>query len=74
MWCVFVRKEILVKWDLEIVLPLIENPFKLDMILPIYGKARVYVNYMLVDTVSGEDNGNPLQYSCVENPMDGGAW
>ena len=22
----------------------------------------------------GEGNGNPLQYSCVENPMDGGAW
>ena len=24
--------------------------------------------------VNGEDNGNPLQYSCLENPMDGGAW
>ena len=22
----------------------------------------------------GEGNGNPLQYSCVENPMDRGAW
>ena len=22
----------------------------------------------------GEDNGTPLQYSCLENPMDGGAW
>ena len=22
----------------------------------------------------GERNGNPLQYSCLENPMDGGAW
>ena len=22
----------------------------------------------------GEVNGNPLQYSCLENPMDGGAW
>ena len=21
-----------------------------------------------------EDNGNPLQYSCLENPMGGGAW
>ena len=21
----------------------------------------------------GEGNGNPLQYSCLENPMDGGA-
>ena len=23
---------------------------------------------------SGEENGNPLQYSCLENPMDKGAW
>ena len=22
----------------------------------------------------GEGNGNPLQYSCLENPMDGGVW
>ena len=22
----------------------------------------------------GEGNGNPLQYSCLENPMAGGAW
>ena len=23
---------------------------------------------------SGKGNGTPLQYSCLENPMDGGAW
>ena len=23
---------------------------------------------------SGEGNGNPLQYSCLESPLDGGAW
>ena len=23
---------------------------------------------------SGEGNDNPLQYSCLENPMDRGAW
>ena len=22
----------------------------------------------------GEGNSNPLQYSCLENPMDGGVW
>ena len=22
----------------------------------------------------GEENGNPLQYSCLENPMDRGGW
>ena len=25
-------------------------------------------------TSHGEGNGNPLQYSCLENPMNGGAW
>ena len=29
---------------------------------------------MLVAVWHGEDNGTPLQYSCLENPMDGGAW
>ena len=24
--------------------------------------------------LNGEGNGNPLQYSCLEDPMDGGAW
>ena len=24
--------------------------------------------------IPGEGNGTPLQYSCLENPMDGGAW
>ena len=27
-----------------------------------------------LDRLTGEDNGNPLQYSCLENPMDRGAW
>ena len=25
-------------------------------------------------TIAGEGNGNPLQYSCLENPVDRGAW
>ena len=29
---------------------------------------------MLSRFVIGEGNGTPLQYSCLENPMDGGAW
>ena len=24
--------------------------------------------------LTGEGNGNPLQYFCLENPMEGGAW
>ena len=29
---------------------------------------------MLLWIISGEGNGTPLQYSCLENPVDGGAW
>ena len=31
------------------------------------GKDNIYL-------MSGEGNGTPLQYTCLENPMDGGAW
>ena len=27
-----------------------------------------------LDSIFREGNGTPLQYSCLENPMDGGAW
>ena len=31
-------------------------------------------NYSQFMELSGEGNGTPLQYPCLENPMDGGAW
>ena len=37
----------------------------------------LYVNFsylILTTLLDGEGNGTPLQYSCLENPMDGGAW
>ena len=38
-------------------------------------KSRHYfANKGLSSQHYGEGNGNPLQYSCLENPMDGGAW
>ena len=43
------------------------------------GKASAY-NVGDLDSIPGsgrcpgEGNGNPLQYSCLENPMDEGAW
>ena len=39
--------------------------FKEDMILYVENFKKFII---------GEGNGNPLQYSCLENPMDGGAW
>ena len=34
-------------------------------------KSQNKLQFLLLPT--GEGNGNPLQYSCLENPMDGGA-
>ena len=31
-------------------------------------------NKLSQENILGEGNGTPLQYSCLENPMDGGAW
>ena len=36
-------------------------------------KASTYILCVLT-YLPGEGNGNPLQYSCLENPMNGGAW
>ena len=33
-----------------------------------------YINCALLFLLSGEGNGNPLQYSCLENPTDRGTW
>ena len=32
------------------------------------------LNYQMLVTRDEEGNGTLLQYSCLENPMDGGAW
>ena len=43
------------------------------------GKASVYHSgdrgsILGSERSPGEGNGSPLQYSCLENPMNGGAW
>ena len=32
------------------------------------------VRFLGQEDSPGEGNGNPLQYSCLENPMDRGSW
>ena len=32
------------------------------------------LSYIQVEGCIGESNGTPFQYSCLENPMNGGAW
>ena len=36
--------------------------------------AETWVPSLDQEDSPGERNGNPFQYSCLENPMDGGAW
>ena len=38
-----------------------------------YMLLQVEVSLLFSNTI-GERNGNPLQYSCLENPRDWGAW
>ena len=35
---------------------------------------NTYYKTIIQGVIPGEGNGNPLQYSCLENPMDRGAW
>ena len=32
------------------------------------------LNLSILADADGEGDGTPLQYSCLESPMDGGAW
>ena len=50
------------------------------MYMPIIG-APQYIMQILITVIKGEidsstrdGNGNPLQYSCLENPMGRGTW
>ena len=39
------------------------------------GRSKLFPHFRwLLGFLHGEGNGTPLQYSCLENPMDGGAW
>ena len=41
----------------------------------VYNQKEMKTSYKRdICTVIGEGNGTPLQYSCLEKPMDGGAW
>ena len=53
-------------------IPWMEKPSRLQSM----GLRRVGRNWATSLSLSciGEGNGNPLQYSCLENPRDGGAW
>ena len=45
-------------------------PFQLQTPLHLFVQELL----LRLHTKCGEGNGTPLQYTCLENPMDGGAW
>ena len=52
-------------------IPWMEEPGRLQSM----GSLRTeWLHFCFLLFCIGEGNGNPLQYSCLENPMDGGAW
>ena len=61
------------------MLSILQEPSLMDFPGGSDGKASVYNvrdpgSIPGLGRFPGEGNGNPLQYSCLENPMDGGAW
>ena len=42
--------------------------------LQLFAKCRIHIRFRGCLKVIGEGNGTPLRYSCLEDPMDGGAW
>ena len=56
-------------------IPWMEEPGRLQsMGSQRVGHDRSYLAAAAAVLYAGEGNGNPLQYSCLENPMDRGAW
>ena len=55
-------------------IPWMEEPGRLQSMgsLELYTTERLHFDFSL--SYIGEGNCNPLQYSCLENPRDGGAW
>ena len=46
----------------------------LDLVISSLLSSLKIKNNVVYFLTSGEGNGTPLQYSCLENPMDVGAW
>ena len=61
--CVF--KDFSYSFGASLIAQLVKN-------LPAMQETRV--RFLGQEDSPGEGNGNPLQYSCLENPMDRGAW
>ena len=49
------------------------NPYFINIYIYIYIYTHIYT-YIHIHTYPGVGYGNPLQYSCLENPIDRGSW
>ena len=59
-------------------IPWTEKPARLQLMAQrvkcLSAMQETWVQSLGQEDPPGEGNGNPLQYYCLENPMDGGAW
>ena len=64
-------------WSSPVLWPLPSFPYLLAYWVQHFNSI-IFVSFIVplytFSMFNGEGNGNPLQYSCLENPMDGGAW
>ena len=54
--------------------PILMRWMKLEPIIQNEASQKEKHQYSILMHIYGEGNGNALQYSCLENPMDAGAW
>ena len=48
--------------------------FRIGENINIYERIKTQIQSLGQEDPPGGENGSPLQYSCLENPMDKGAW
>ena len=59
---------------LALKIPQTEEPGRLQSMGSRRSDTTEQLHFHFSLSCTGEGNGNPLQCSCLENPMDGGAW
>ena len=69
------KSHVIISIDAEKAFDNIQHPLMIKT-LQKAGIEGTYLNIIkaIYDKPTGEGNGNPLQYSCLENPIDRGAW
>ena len=71
----FLKRELVYndKTPVTLVLTMVRGSLQFWLRIKCQNNFSYLISY-LIRSVIGEGNGTPLQYSCLENPMGGGAW